>query len=888
MALTSAQQQEWLTEDNFRIVLIDLQYYHPVNGLQMLRISSYPYVMPIGDSTIDPIDGITIEKDLGYDDIISNVPNIVTRLDSDETIGAIDLLNTDGEYDWLLNDVTIVGHKLIVYIGDNLWIRDNFIPILEGVVSGVTSTSPTNIQLLIRDKKESLNVPLQGQVIDTTYWANLMDDIDNAHTAGGFQGTIYNSTDGLYDRTKAVLPEATKDTHVPICLGKCFNIEPVLVDSFNHIYFIHDSDEGIAEVTEVRSNGIPLLGPNPRSMTLTDASPAFIVGDIITDNNDIRISGRIFKTEGTAPAQTIYYYPADDNFPFTGSSGTFTANIDSEPEMNNDYLLLEETRYDLITFANSWTWSTGKLSVNQTLAAPEYISINYQDVETTNGAEYVIKIKVENFVDGGTGAGLKVWAGYAGATSATITANGEYQFVLTTDNTGRPVGADTLLIESNRGTVSLTADVTLWSVKELNTGAAQATAVAPIEGGDRIHSMALGSYSKKGGGGFFVGEVIIDNNYTEITDTNAIWGTVTGFSGSSGQGNYILFYTPNSLINGTGNDFSASTGLFRGYVSGSEATAVNPVILNTGSTGQYEVDLNLGVIRLLDHAQGTQITCDVTGQNGRSDLVSPTAEPTFPYSASDLIEWILLEKAGISFIEICQETFPYTGSKAFDNLASLGVFYKEEVLIVDAINFIANSVGGYLRFKDTACKLQLYKFIDPIGEIPDLFLVDDDIIENGVSLNAIEEPKYALTIGYQKNWKTQDEGSLAGAIADASSPYYSVSLLNEFKNEYSTIYKRLTAITLDEFPLAEDAPIIETAIFNESDAQEEIDRRAVLRGTRRRIIRVQSLASSFTYDIGDVVHITHNRFGLTNGKNALIISMEENPTSNRVTLDLWL
>lgn len=1060
MALSEIQKQLWLSDDRLRIVIMEMHYHNGASE-QVLRVASYPYIMPVGDSTIDPIDGVSILKDLVYDDIINNIPNIVSRIDSNEAIGGIEILNTDGEYDYLLNDVSIVGHNVRLYIGENTWLRNNFILILDGIVSAVTSSSPTNIVFELRDRKEGLNIPLQGQVITQSYWTNLMNAVDTAHTAGGFQGTIFNSADGNYDRTKAVLPEATEDTHVPICLGKCFNIEPVLVDSFNHIYLIHDSEEGIEEVIEVRSNGIPLLGPNPRYMPVTTASASFQVGDIITDNNNIKINGRVFKIEGTAPNQNIFYYPEDDAFPFSATTGTFTANIDSNPELNPDPLIVDETVYDL-SLGPSCLWSAGNLNINKTTAPTEYISINYQDLDTINGQNYVLKVKVENFIDGGVGASIKVSAGYNGQLSGSITADGEYQSVLQADNTGRPPGTDALHIRIDRGTVSLNADITLWSVREYPNPATTATAVDPVNGGTIIHRLDVGTYGGTGrwAEGFIIGERIVDNI---VTPTKG--GFVTNTTGTNPDNNYTIYYTPDQSLS----DFVGGEDI-EGEISG--ATSANipaPVIENDGSTGQYEVDNTLGVIRLLDHSQGTQITCDVVGQPTRSAKIPVNAEPIIIHSAAHLIEWILLEKAKIPFSNICQETFPYTGSKAFDNVAALGIFYKEEAVINDVINLIANSVGGYLRFKNESCKLQLYKFIDPVGETPDLYIIDDDVIENGITINAIEEPKLALTLGFRKNWKTQDEGSLAGAITDASSPFYNVEVLNSFMNEYSTLYQnsglevfytyktnllenyqdlttwsvfgspivtlsvinspngrsvcydiedndtlskehiykeipitytlgdiyttsvlikknalvtgpslgltfknsttdpycyihfdmdtgehlfvsndgtnctivdhyvedlvdwwrvKISGYTTEsnvtsvqchifpeggidsdigeitvfepylnsgldlnytlQYPLAEDAPIIETVIFNEADAIQELARRVDLRNQKRILLRVQSLATSFTYDVGDIVNITHSRFGLANGKNALIVGMEESPTSNRVILDLWL
>jgi hypothetical protein len=650
MALTEAEKLDWLSTDNHRIVLMDLQY-HDGASLQTARYASYPYIQPIGDVW-------NTFSNLLYDDIILNVPNIITRIDTDSTIGAIELLNTDGEYDWLLETVTLIGHPIQLSIGESAWIRDNFILILDGIVSAVSSNSPETIQISIRDRKENLNVQAQDQFYTTNgtneYWDLLMDA---AAASGSFTANLIGSG-APYNRSLAVLPESVVDTHVPVCLGKCFNIEPELIDSWNHIYHIHDSAQGIVSVTQVRSNGVPLIPP--------------------------------------------------------GSS-------------------------ERIMFISS----TG----------------------------------------GGRGFGIG------------------------------------------------------------------------------------------NGGVFLVGDVITD-------DTNPlIWGTITGITGTNEEGNVTLYYTINDPLN----DFSNTTGTFTGLPSGAQATATNPI------GQQYELDLTLGMIRLLDHDQGTQITCDVVGQNGPSPLRLGGAPALVPYSAADIIEWLMLEKAGIPNTDICYETFPPSGSNPFPNTDELGLYYKDEAIILDLATKTINSVGGFLRFKSDICKLQLYLLKDPLGLTPDLTLIPDDIVENGISIASIEEPKLSITLGYKKNWKTQDEGSLAGSLTDTTSPYYDMEVLNSYMHEYSTIVKEPSPpLDTTEYPLAEHIELIETTIWDKVDADAELARRVGLRDQRRRIIRIQSLATSFTYDIGDIVHITHPRFGLELGKEAIIIGVEESPTSKRVTLEVWL
>ena len=567
MALTDDQKSQWLSNDYHRIVIMDLGY-HDGTSKSTLFLSSDPYIMIQGDTPWSDYTG-TLQENLIYDDIISNVSNITSRIDSDSTIGNIDLINSDGEYDYLLNDITVVGHSIKLYIGDSNWPRANFIKIFEGIVSAISSSSPENISITIKDKKESLDVPLQTElIIKDGYWADLIEKIENEVTT--FTGTITYKTspDGVtpivteelsYDANRAVLPEATENTPVPICLGKCFNIEPVLIDSYNHVYLIHD--QGIVDAPEVRSNGVAL--------------------------------------------------------------------------------------------------------------APD----------------------------------------------------------------------------------------------------------------------------------------------------------------------------------------------------------------------QYEVDTTIGLLRLLDHDQGTQITCDVVGNNVPSDRrTGPTLEP---YSIADILEWILLEKGNVLNSDICYNTFDPLGSNTFGNIDTLGFFSKTETTVLTEVTKLINSVGGFLRFTSTDCKLQIYRLEDPIfSSTADLTINPDDIIVNGISIISIEEPKKSITLGYKKNWLPN--GTLATSITDAESQYYNIDKLNSFNNEFSTVYSLTSIDTNNEYPLAEDVELIETTIYTKVAANTELARRIDLRSKRRRVMRINSTATSFTYNIGDIASINHSRFGLEGGKFGMIIGLEESPTNNRVILDVWL
>ena len=260
-------------------------------------------------------------------------------------------------------------------------------------------------------------------------------------------------------------------------------------------------------------------------------------------------------------------------------------------------------------------------------------------------------------------------------------------------------------------------------------------------------------------------------------------------------------------------------------------------------------------------------------------------EPLVRHSTAHLVEWLLLEKTNFNFEDICQLTFPPTVDTGFDNTSLVGYYSKSETSVSDAVLEILNSVGAYIRFSRPPCPIQIFKFEDPTDKTPDLYLEEDEIIQHGLTIAEIEQPYKSLTLGYKKNWTVQDASGLASMLAEDGFGY--LDELNSYTNEFSTV-SAVTGLSDIQYPLAEEAELIETTICSPTDAQNEVDRRAVLRGQKRFTFRVQSVATPFLHSIGDVVRVTFPRYGFETGRNGIIIGMEESPTKKRVNLDVWL
>jgi hypothetical protein len=87
------------------------------------------------------------------------------------------------------------------------------------------------------------------------------------------------------------------------------------------------------------------------------------------------------------------------------------------------------------------------------------------------------------------------------------------------------------------------------------------------------------------------------------------------------------------------------------------------------------------------------------------------------------------------------------------------------------------------------------------------------------------------------------------------------------------------------------APQIErdTLLTDATDAQDEADRLQVVYGTKRdRLEAVLSLnGTTRTLDLGDVVTVTHARYGLSAGKKFRVLSIAPDAAARRLVVGLW-
>ena len=210
---------------------------------------------------------------------------------------------------------------------------------------------------------------------------------------------------------------------------------------------------------------------------------------------------------------------------------------------------------------------------------------------------------------------------------------------------------------------------------------------------------------------------------------------------------------------------------------------------------------------------------------------------------------------------------------AFPNRDAMGLYIREERTVSEVMDEVMASVGGVYRF-DALGKLQLARIDVPAGTA-DLTLDVDDVLHHGMALQSRELPRAEMSLGFRRNWAVQDADALAGAVSAANRKLYS---------QYQQIVSggNSAIVGLDETPQT-----IATLFATRTGARRELNRRLAMRRTARHVYAVQCLAAATTARLGDVVHLTHPRFGFEPGAKAILVGKRLSLATGRTTLELW-
>ena len=358
-------------------------------------------------------------------------------------------------------------------------------------------------------------------------------------------------------------------------------------------------------------------------------------------------------------------------------------------------------------------------------------------------------------------------------------------------------------------------------------------------------------------------------------NTTTYAGTNSGSTGNEGLADDIKG-APKSLCYGECKNVPitpVNTSAYRyQFHSAGTSSAVDSVYdkgaLQTITT-DYTNDLTNGIIDLVTTPDG-QVTADVKGDATGSGYISTCA---------DIVSRIITTRTVYTTSDLDTSSFTALNTA---NSAALGVFFPpQEITVLEAITSLMESVGAHI-FERRDGLLKVLRFNGVVGSSVASFGVGD-ITENTFKTvsSDYEVPIYQAKTGYGKNWTVQNKNELAAGVTDARVAY----LEQEYR--YSAPSGALDA-TIKDIWLNATIFTKDTLIVNSADADTESIREFNLRSVPHREFELEVKTSAFTIDIGDIITITHPRFGFSAGQDVIITEMKEDTRNSTAMLKVFL
>lgn len=299
-------------------------------------------------------------------------------------------------------------------------------------------------------------------------------------------------------------------------------------------------------------------------------------------------------------------------------------------------------------------------------------------------------------------------------------------------------------------------------------------------------------------------------------------------------------------------------------------TDLNLFLNHTIPSGNYITLLQQGLVRL--HSNPSfQLTCDVkesliSTNNRTGSILSRIAQRVHPDTT--------INTASVQELDT---TAPYT----------VGAYINDESTALSVMDSIAESVSAYFIY-DNSKLFSVGRISEPTGTSS--FTFDElNIVKDSLSKERSRDtdrgiPAYRVTVNYLKNYTVLSDTDIAGVVKSSQQGLYGF-LMNEVRAVNST------DLTVKDIHPEATEIIRNTLLLSSADAQSEANRILTLYKTRRDvyrfIVRVDYLSNIQSLQIGSIIELKVNRFGLNAGKKFVVLTVTNDFTSNRLELTVW-
>lgn len=338
-----------------------------------------------------------------------------------------------------------------------------------------------------------------------------------------------------------------------------------------------------------------------------------------------------------------------------------------------------------------------------------------------------------------------------------------------------------------------------------------------------------------------------------------LYGTVYNIDAPLVNTSRLIYQVSETAINTVSAVYDRGSSLTKGadYASQSAMETTAP------AAGTFRVWPAGGYFRLGSIPTG-QVTCDATQGAAAANR-----------TAAQVLKQVALD-AGIVSGDITAADVTALDSATS---AELGVWLQEETSI-NAMDMVANSVGAYFGF-DRLGKLRMARMEAPSGS-PVTTLTESEVITIERAASSDEGrgvPAWKYSMGY-KHFYTVQESDLAGVVTDARR--------TELKREERTVEATDASIKTKHL-LASDMEG-STFLIDATAAQTECTRRLNLYKAERSMYQVKAgmdIASLSAVELGSVVRLQIQRFGMGSGKDFRVIGYTADYRLQILDLTLW-
>ena len=334
-----------------------------------------------------------------------------------------------------------------------------------------------------------------------------------------------------------------------------------------------------------------------------------------------------------------------------------------------------------------------------------------------------------------------------------------------------------------------------------------------------------------------------------------------------------------AVIGGTGDNKDTILPITLGEVFNIEPTLINefgdPVyqvnqgaiesiieVRDNGYPVSATFDVANGKFTLTNARYGT-ITCDVQGAHiggaYKNDVGSLVEALATTLGDGEKVSSSLFDSAAMTAFKTA-------------NPQPVGYFIPDRVNRLQAMQELAASVGAAV----TCSMSGLVKLAKLEFGTPSRTISSKDMEDGSFSPTSKSSVLGAVQLAGCKNWTPQDAAGLAAALPTASIPL----LTEEF-----VVVKQEDALVLADYKQSAPAQI-DTFLIVESDLVSEALRRLNLWKVPRYTYRFTCFAENFDVELGDTITLKYPRFGLDTGVSAIVMGLETNFMTGRISIEV--